>query len=97
MKKGKAADAAGSPKKRATFSLASPQAMEVSVAGTFNEWNTARDPMKRKGDGQWVLVKYLPPGAHECRFVFDGVRTTDPASVDRRPNIYGGENSVIEL
>lgn len=80
-----------------TFSLVDPHARYVSVAGTFNGWNPAKDPMKREGDGNWFLIKYLTPDIHEYRFVVDGIWTTDPLCAARRRNIYGSENSVIEL
>ncbi len=67
------------------------------MAGTFNDWDPARDFLKRKGEGNWVLVRYLPPGVHEYRFVVDGIWTTDPLCVTRCRNIYGGENSVLEI
>lgn len=97
MKMRSAAKTAGTPRKRATFSIDAPHAREVSVAGTFNGWDPARDFLKRKGEGDWVLVKYLSPGAHEYRFVVDGIWTTDPLCATRCRNIYGGENSVIEI
>lgn len=97
MKKSRAAKTADTPRKRVTFSLDAPHAAEVRVAGTFNGWDPARGPLKRKGEGNWVLVQYLSPGAHEYRFVVDGTWMTDPLCVTRCRNIYGGENSVIEI
>lgn len=97
MKMRSAAKTAGTPRKRARFFLDAPHAREVSVAGTFNGWDPARDFLKRKGEGNWVLVRYLSPGAHEYRFVVDGIWTTDPLCATRCRNIYGGENSVIQI
>jgi hypothetical protein len=53
-------------------STKAPKAREVFVAGTFNDWNPKSHPLKRTGDGQWVLTLDLPPGRYEYKFVIDG-------------------------
>lgn len=49
-----------------------PKAKHVFVAGTFNKWNPTSHPLKRTGDGHWVLTLDLPPGRYEYKFVVDG-------------------------
>lgn len=88
---------AGSLKKRVTFSFTEPVAKEVTVAGTFNDWDSQKDRLKHNGSGYWKIVKYLPPGRYEYRLVVDGIWTTDPLCPNRRPNMYGGENCIIEV
>lgn len=52
-----------------TFSWTSPNAPTgVSVAGSFNDWATDRNPMTWDGGG-WTLSMPLPVGAHAYKFV----------------------------
>jgi len=82
-------------RKRVTFSLHAPHAREVSVAGTFNDWDPSRRPLQREADGNWKITFYLPAGTYEYRFVVDGIWTDDPSCTTRCPNQYGGENCVL--
>ena len=87
----------GTGKKRVTFSVYAPHAREVAVAGTFNEWDPARRPLKREPDGNWKVAFYLHPGRYEYRFVVDGIWTDDPCCTTRCWNRYGGENCILEV
>lgn len=84
-----------SKKKRATFRLDAPEAREVYVAGTFNDWTTKA--LKRQKDGRWSTWMNLEPGTYEYRFIVDGEWREDPASEGRSVNPFGGSNSVLEL
>ena len=84
-------------KKRVTFSYHAPHADLVCVAGTFNDWDSSNRPMKKKGEGNWKCLMYLPTGTYEYRFVVDGVWTDDPQCLHRRPNQYGGVNCILEI
>ena len=53
-------------------STSAPKAKRVFVAGTFNNWNPSSHPLKRTGDGHWVLTLDLPPGRYEYKVVIDG-------------------------
>lgn len=55
-----------------TVSTHAPKAKHVFIAGTFNTWNPKSHPLKRTGDGHWVLTLDLPPGRYEYKFVVDG-------------------------
>lgn len=57
---------------RASVTTTAPGAKTVFVAGTFNDWNPTSHPLKRTGDGHWVLTLDLPPGRHEYKFIIDG-------------------------
>ncbi len=93
MKRTKAA----SDGKKVIFSFNNwPFAEEVFVAGTFNDWEFRRDPMKKTKKG-WELAKYLHPGIYEYRFIVDGIWMDDPAAKIRCRNQYGGENCVLEV
>jgi 1,4-alpha-glucan branching enzyme len=81
-------------RRRVTFSFHSPDAKEVFIAGTFNDWDPRKDPFKKLSAG-WKAVKYLTPGMYEYRLVVDGIWADDPACPYHRPNQYSGENCVL--
>ena len=74
------------------FRYEAPAARMVTLAGSFNNWagtkgggryDSAIDPMSDEdGDGVWIIVKPLPPGRYQYKFVIDnGVRwETDPSN-----------------
>ena len=82
-------------KKKTTFKLRAPEATQVFVAGCFNDWDPAADPLTLGGEGTWTCTLMLEPGEHEYRFVVDGVWWDDPMAEMRRPNDCGCENCVI--
>lgn len=81
--------------KSVTFTLEAPQADAVAVAGTFNDWDASRSPLKKEGGGKWRARVALPPGRHEYRFVVDGRWISDPAAKEAAANPHGSDNSVV--
>jgi len=81
---------------QAEFVLAMPQAKAVAVAGTFNEWDPRRTPMRKRPDGNWTTTVKLAPGRYEYRFVVDGKWISDPKATSII-NPFGGTNSVLEV
>jgi 1,4-alpha-glucan branching enzyme len=77
------------------FVLKGTQAKSVLVAGTFNNWDPKRTPMRKDGNGGWKATVSLPPGRHEYRFVADGQWITDPNAKEQVRNPYGSTNSVV--
>ena len=84
-------------KKRLVFKLHAPEAGEVFVAGTFNNWDAQARPLKRDAKGTWTTWMSLPAGIYEYRFVVDGAWQEDPACEDRSLNPHGDYNSVVNL
>ncbi|MGO8704695.1 MAG: isoamylase early set domain-containing protein [Candidatus Brocadiia bacterium] len=78
------------------FMLELPTAAAVSVAGTFNNWDVRRNPMRKGRDGIWRGRVSVPPGRHEYRFVADGVWISDPKAAESVPNPHGSRNSVLK-
>ncbi len=70
---------------------------QVSVAGTFNDWDPRRTPME-KHDGAWTALLLLPADTYEYMFVEDG-RTwrTDPLALQTRDDGFGRQNAVLDL
>ncbi|MEI6808934.1 MAG: glycogen-binding domain-containing protein [bacterium] len=81
-------------KKHVHLSIKAEENNEVSVAGSFNEWN----PKKHKltyADGVYTISLLLGPGRHEYKFVINDVWCIDPECVEWAPNGLGSLNSVI--
>ena len=91
------------------FQYEAPSARHVNLAGNFpdNEWlkhGDKVDVMRDDGengdkiakDGIWSIVKVLPPGRYEYKFVVD--RNTwiiDPKALESIDDGYGGKNSIL--
>ena len=84
-------------KKRVTFKFYAPEAQSVFLAGCFNEWNPAANPLKKNKDGNWSTVVSLVSGRYEYRFVADGQWKDDPTCEMRNVNQYGGYNCVLNI
>ncbi len=74
-----------------------PEASEVFVAGTFNDWKPQVTPMIPLGNGRWIKILVLPPGDYEYLFFADGKWIPDPHATRTVPNPFGGVNSVLEV
>lgn len=75
--------------------LTCPDAREVFVAGSFNDWKPAATPLKSAGDGRWAVELSLPPGRYEYRFIADGEWVDDPDAKEVVPNPHGGANALL--
>ena len=84
-------------KKRITFNLDAPEAQEVNLAGSFNEWDPAARALKCDRKGIWRTWLNLSPSQHEYRFVVNGQWQEDPRCDDREENPYGSFNSVVQV
>lgn len=83
--------------KRVTLALEAPQAQQVFLVGSFNDWDPTAAPMSRSKDGAWKTTLALAPGEYEYRFVVDGQWCDDPGCDQRCPNALGGENCVLKV
>jgi 1,4-alpha-glucan branching enzyme len=83
--------------KNIEFSLRSPEAREVFVAGDFNGWDTGTVPLKKGEGGVWKTKLKLPSGRYEYKFFKDGSWVQDVAGTESVPNIFGTRNLVVEV
>ena len=74
-----------------------PEAKTVQVAGSFNGWRAAANPLEHIGPDGWSVRLMLKSGLYEYRFVVDGVWTDDPQANRSAANPYGGLNSVLRV
>jgi hypothetical protein len=83
---------------RVRFSLKAEDANKVALVGDFNGWRKDRTLLSEPaGDGIWRVTLRLRPGTYQYVFLVDGERwVPDPAAL-RKPDGFGGHNSVIQL
>lgn len=74
-----------------------PQANAVNLAGDFNNWQPAKNPMTKAGDGTWQTRVPLAKGTYRYRLVVDGRWRNDPRNDMTEPNPYGELNSVLKV
>jgi hypothetical protein len=80
---------------RVSLELVKPDAKNVYVAGSFNEWKPERTPLAPRGNGRWAGDLAVKPGRHEYLFVVDGQWLPDPNAKESVQNPFGGTNSVL--
>ena len=64
------------------FSYLAEDAKAVSLAGSFNGWNSQSTPMTNKNSGEWTVDLELAPGVYEYRYVVDGEWCSEPQCAD---------------
>ena len=77
------------------FAIEAPHAQDVRVTGEFTDWSYEGVPLQRGEDGVWSSVIEVGEGAHEYRFILDGVWVKDPNNFESVINEFGQENSVV--
>lgn len=83
-------------RKREAFTIESEPGRKVSVAGSFNGWDTEKKQLIDKLDnGVYQGVIMLEPGTYEYKFYIDGSWCIDPRNPNFAPNEMGTLNSVM--
>jgi chromosome partitioning protein len=77
------------------FSLVAPEANDVELVGTFNDWDRERGVhLGRSANGVWHATLDLPPGRYMYKYVIDGAWRPDPANDNRTaPN----DDCIVEV
>jgi hypothetical protein len=69
----------------------------VTVAGSFNNWDPTSTPLRRQ-DGIWSTILVLPAGSYEYMFVENAQRwVTDPLAASSRDDGFGRANAVLDV
>lgn len=86
------------------FTCHAPDAKQVFVAGTFNEWKPDAMPLARDEAGHWRGSLNLASGRHEFKFVVDGEWCCEPGCEGGYhgcpkccANEFGTMNRVLEV
>ncbi len=77
---------------------AAPEAKQVALAGTFNQWNENSHLMTRLKTGDFTLTVELEAGEeYEFRYLIDGTRWENAWSADKYAwsDYAGCEHSVV--
>lgn len=75
------------------------EARKVSLAGDFNGWHTAKNPLTKDTSGLWLCKVATPgPGSYQYKFVVDDMRwIEDPSNGMKVSDGFGGLNSVLVI
>ncbi len=86
------------------FTCHAPEASQVFVSGTFNDWSADATPLKPGSRGKWSVKVALAPGHHEYKFIVDGVWCCEPGCDGPHtgcmgcvPNAFGTMNRFVEV
>jgi 1,4-alpha-glucan branching enzyme len=79
------------------FKFYAPQAKRVSLAGSFNNWDTKALTAKKDSKGNWIVKASLKPGRHEYKFFVDGSWANDPRCNCCITNSFGTQNCTLEI
>lgn len=80
---------------RVRFGYFNPEAREVCLAGSFNDWDRRATPLQRDALGDWTVELELPPGEYRYRLVVDGEWRDDPSAPQTAQNPFGGYDAVL--
>ena len=84
--------------KRVTFSVRADPGSKVFVAGDFNKWDAAANPLTDpSGTGDFSTVVTMAPGSYEYKFVINGTWCVDPECTEWAQNSLGTLNSVCRV
>lgn len=56
----------------------SPKSKDMSIAGSFNNWDLTKDKMVKNEKGIWELILSLKPGQYEYQYIIDGTMAGGP-------------------
>lgn len=70
----------------------------ISVAGTFNQWNSQENKLIKNRDYWETTIEITLPGQYYYKFVVDNQYwIEDSENPNSEPDFYGGVNSVFEI
>ena len=84
---------------RLIFIYHDDQAVNVALAGDFNNWDPTSTPLARNGSGLWLTEIHPPhPGRYRYKFIVDRQKwIEDPNNGMKEPDHYGGLNSILVI
>jgi len=83
--------------KKVNFTYPAPDAMRVFIAGDFNGWDPAKNPMMKNKNGMWKTTLGLLPGTYQYRFFVDGTWQNSPTCTSLVKKEVGTFNCLLEV
>lgn len=78
-----------------SFCFVLPGAHEVSVVGTFDDWDPAHGALRRVAGARFEGTLPAAPGHHRFHLVVDGQPMRPPGAARYAPDDFGGEDAVV--
>lgn len=69
----------------------------VSVTGSFNQWNPTSHKLWPISENTFQLFVRLPPGPHFYKFIVDGQQIPDPENPEQADDGKGGKNAIARV
>ena len=87
------------PVVKVTFAVPAEEAKKVTVLGSFNEWNTKKAvALKKLKNGTFKGTLDLEKdNSYEFKYLVDGSYVNDDQADAYAVNVFGTENSVLNL
>lgn len=82
---------------RVSFRVDAPDALRVTVMGSWDDWAREQPLTRRDRTGRWQGWVAVPAGAHRYRFRIDGHVTRPPAAPRYQRDDFGGEDGVVDV
>jgi 1,4-alpha-glucan branching enzyme len=75
-----------------------PNATQVAVVGTFNQWRKDATLLEATGvPGVWAVSVSLEAGRHEYAFVVDGEKWSPDPFAPAITDEFGTESSIVRI
>ena len=80
------------------FTYSNPEARQVYVTGSFNNWQEHQLPMADpSGRGVWVALVPVKPGSYEYMFLVDGKWVSDRFAQSYKDDGFGRKNAILNV
>jgi hypothetical protein len=84
--------------KNVRIEYSNARATEVSIIGSFNNWEAGVTPMKKGAQGVWTVTLNLRAGRYPYKFLVNRKqKIADPTNETTEPDGFGGTNSILEV
>jgi len=83
--------------KEVIFRIYSPKSEQISLIGSFNNWNSSIDILKKNKRGYFEIKKPLAPGEYIYYYRIDGIKEIDPKNFNFKKHSVFGKVSYLKV
>lgn len=83
--------------RKVTFMLYRPDAKEIAMAGSFNNWKAIKMFRKKDDPATWGVQFVLPPGQYNYKYIINGNWMPDPENYAMIQDDNGNWNSSFRI